>query len=60
MKYANGGLLTQPNWFEGAEGLVAAADVDYERLGDFLKVLSLDWSLLELELDGGSILCLKQ
>ena len=56
MRYAEGGL----NWFEGAEGLVAAADVDYERLGDLLKVLSLDWSLLELELDGGSILCLKQ
>ena len=61
MKFAEGGALTQPVILgdDCHEAVVAADDINYERLGDFLKVLALDWSLLELELEGVSNLCLK-
>lgn len=60
-RFAEGGALTQPVILgdDCQEAVVAADDINYERLGDFLKVLALDWSLLELELEGVSNLCLK-
>lgn len=61
LKFAEGGLLDRPIEITGdAEPLVAAENINYERLGDFMKALSLDALLLELEQEGDIHICLKQ
>lgn len=61
LKFAEGGLLDRPVVLTGdAEPLIAAEEINYERLGDLMKALSLDALLLELEQEGDIHICLKQ
>ena len=61
LKFAEGGLLDRPVVLTGdAEPMIAAEEINYERLGDLMKALSLDALLLELEQEGDIHICLKQ
>ena len=60
-KFAEGGTLTQPVVIMGDnEPVIVPEGVNYERLGDLIKVLSWDALILELEEKGETTICLKQ
>ena len=53
IRFAEGGLMTQPTWFEGAEeSLIPQDSIDQERLAQFLLLLeSLEKISAELDFD---------